>query len=249
MVAIDNGDPPTYSLPWKEPCVWEEEDSRKAKIQKTEHLRNLNLLLQADNLRGIDPYSCKILLGRPSALAATPFSSSPIRYHCHLQVPLSSSSPLSSTRISLLSPEVPSASSSPVSVSSHEGIRLLSGRFTKLCERLRMVLVATHILVYLFPSALTYLALVESMAPDSWEYAVPERKKKLSERFFTLQQLVSPYGKKYEPVYRSMNQFVLSGLQNGVLFVDGLKIGTTTKSSFAIADKYSEIIDVLENKS
>ncbi|XLR00381.1 hypothetical protein S83_066579, partial [Arachis hypogaea] len=41
------------------------------------------------------------------------------------------------------------------------GIRLLSGRFTKLCERLRMVLVATHILVYLFPSALTYLALVE----------------------------------------------------------------------------------------
>ena len=43
MVAIDNSDPPTYSLPWKEPCVHEEEDSRKAEIQKTEHLQNLNL--------------------------------------------------------------------------------------------------------------------------------------------------------------------------------------------------------------
>ena len=43
MVAIDNGDPPTYSLPWKETYVREEEDSRKAEIQKIEHLQNLNL--------------------------------------------------------------------------------------------------------------------------------------------------------------------------------------------------------------
>ena len=43
MAAIDNGDPPTYSLPGKEPCVREEEDSRKAEIQKTEYLQNLNL--------------------------------------------------------------------------------------------------------------------------------------------------------------------------------------------------------------
>ena len=43
MVAIDNGYPPTYSLPWKEPSMCEEEDSRKAEIQKTEHLQNLNL--------------------------------------------------------------------------------------------------------------------------------------------------------------------------------------------------------------
>ena len=43
MVAIDNGDPPTYSLPWKEPCVREEEDNRKAETQKTEHLQNLKL--------------------------------------------------------------------------------------------------------------------------------------------------------------------------------------------------------------
>ena len=42
MVAIDNGDPPTYSLPWKKPCVREEEDSGKAEIQKTEHLQNFN---------------------------------------------------------------------------------------------------------------------------------------------------------------------------------------------------------------
>ena len=42
-VAIDNGGPPTYSLPGKEPCVREEEDSRKAEIQKMEHLQNLNM--------------------------------------------------------------------------------------------------------------------------------------------------------------------------------------------------------------
>ena len=43
MVAIDNSDPPTYILPWKEICVHEEEDRKKAEIQKTEHLQNLNL--------------------------------------------------------------------------------------------------------------------------------------------------------------------------------------------------------------
>ena len=44
MVAIDNGDPPMYSLPSKKPCVREEEDSRKVEIQKTEHLQNSNPL-------------------------------------------------------------------------------------------------------------------------------------------------------------------------------------------------------------
>ena len=32
-------------------------------------LQDDHSLLQADNLRGIDPYSRKVLLGRPSALA------------------------------------------------------------------------------------------------------------------------------------------------------------------------------------
>ncbi|KAL4380903.1 hypothetical protein AHAS_Ahas04G0080000 [Arachis hypogaea] len=35
--------PEGWALPWKEPCVLEEEDSRKAEIQKIEHLQNLNL--------------------------------------------------------------------------------------------------------------------------------------------------------------------------------------------------------------
>ena len=43
MVAIDNDDPPTHSLPLAEPCMREEEDKGKAEIQKTKHLQNSNI--------------------------------------------------------------------------------------------------------------------------------------------------------------------------------------------------------------
>ncbi|KAL1357832.1 hypothetical protein HN51_009692 [Arachis hypogaea] len=65
-------------------------------------------------------------------------------------------------------PAIPLAPASSSSASS-PGTGLLSGGFTKLCKGLGVVLVAAHILVYLFPSSLTYLALVPARTiPFAW---------------------------------------------------------------------------------
>ncbi|MED6207842.1 Rhomboid-like protein 19 [Stylosanthes scabra] len=57
----------------------------------------------------------------------------------------------------------------PSSSSSASSPGLLSGGFTRLCKGLAVVLVAAHILVYFFPSSLTYLALIPARTiPFAW---------------------------------------------------------------------------------
>ncbi|TKY51573.1 Rhomboid protein 19 [Spatholobus suberectus] len=61
-------------------------------------------------------------------------------------------------------------STPPLSLSQSQGTRLLGASgFTRLCKGISLVLIALHILLHLFPSAITYLALIPARTiPFAW---------------------------------------------------------------------------------